>query len=202
MGGEYFETEMSCAVVDARLRGCLLAVVSDAASPGSFGGSGGKGGGKDAVAHLVGECVAAFQMNNSIRCDILMKPRLQAAVSRPLSAHLSIIVLLFLFSEWQIIPGIILRGTYPIFYRLPITEGLSQAVASNTPPHHPTTILAYAPPIDPRYISGGLWEQKNRQVILQVFEAFKAFVPDTLCRIPPAWLRFIPQGPGEGVDEG
>ncbi|TFK71454.1 hypothetical protein BDN72DRAFT_895575 [Pluteus cervinus] len=76
------------------------------------------------------------------------------------------------------IPGIILRGTAPTFYRIPVTDGLIRSIGGATYPNQPTTVHRLIPVEDvPRYFREGMKTLENRRVVMQCFEAFKGCLP-------------------------
>ena len=80
--------------------------------------------------------------------------------------------------DTMIIPGIIMVGTYPIFYKIPVTSTLNNCVRSLTYPNMVTIIEKLEPPInryETRYIEGML-HLDNRNIIIRCFEAFKLYV--------------------------
>ncbi|KAJ8590252.1 hypothetical protein M405DRAFT_687501, partial [Rhizopogon salebrosus TDB-379] len=72
---------------------------------------------QDARPQLVAEAVAAFQENNRMRARH-RKPKIQE----------------------QIIPGIMMIGTSPTFYKIRVTERLSDAISRGDYPEEKTTI--------------------------------------------------------------
>jgi len=81
-------------------------------------------------------------------------------------------------------------GTAPIFYRIPVTTALLQALATASYPQEETTVLKFIPPVpnQNRYRIDGMRSLDNRHIILQCFEAFKAVIVRLLCpclKIPP-----------------
>jgi len=79
----------------------------------------------------------------------------------------------------QVMAGIVMRGTMPVFYKIPITAVLVDAVSRGMKPKQETIVDAYIPafPEPPSDVSvkqsfGCL---KSRRVILSCFEAFKKF---------------------------
>jgi len=79
----------------------------------------------------------------------------------------------------QVMAGIVMRGTMPVFYKIPITAQLVDAVSRGMKPEQETIVDAYIPefPEQPSDVSvkqsfGCL---KSRRVILSCFEAFKKF---------------------------
>ncbi|TFK71456.1 hypothetical protein BDN72DRAFT_764883 [Pluteus cervinus] len=93
------------------------------------------------------------------------------------------------FSNWQDIreaagqdllhrkemAGIIMRGTAPTFYKIPITQDLLQSVGDATYPVQPTIVHKLRTPVQDvdKYFREGLRTLDNRRVIMQCFEAFK-----------------------------
>ncbi|CAA7268341.1 unnamed protein product [Cyclocybe aegerita] len=76
------------------------------------------------------------------------------------------------------IPAITMIGTAPIFYRIPVTTMLLEALATATYPRGETTVLRFIPPVptQERYRNDGMHPLVNRRTILQCFEAFKAVI--------------------------
>ena len=79
----------------------------------------------DPEPQLIAEAIAAFSANNYTRTRTLGLPALPN----------------------KTIPGIIMKGTSPIFYKVNVTTALVQAVATGTYPHTATTVHAYLPDI-------------------------------------------------------
>ncbi|KAF9487797.1 hypothetical protein BDN71DRAFT_578874 [Pleurotus eryngii] len=111
--------------------------------------------GADADAQLIAEAIAAFQSNN-VR-------RRRAGLEE---------------LDSKIIPGIIMVGTAPSFFKIPVTEQLSECVAQGQYPPTPTIVTGHVPdlPRPNRRFSEGMKPLDNRRVILQCYEAFKQFV--------------------------
>jgi hypothetical protein len=80
--------------------------------------------------------------------------------------------------ETQDIPGIVMVGTAPIFYRITVTAALIDALATSTHPVESTIVLKCIPsvPNPVNYSIQGMRPLENRRVILQCFEAFKAVI--------------------------
>jgi hypothetical protein len=82
--------------------------------------------------------------------------------------------------QFKIMPGIILSGASPTFYKIPVSEDLVYAVQTGQYPKQETVVLAHRPAVLPsarRPSSGeGMNPLDNRRVILSCFEAFKQFV--------------------------
>jgi hypothetical protein len=105
------------------------------------------------VAQLVAKCIAAFDKNN-LRRDDAGKKRL---------------------SEY-LMPGIVLRGTTPYFYKMKVTQDLVDGVEKGERPKgEPTKIFQHKPRF-PSLIERGMVPLGNRRVALECYEAFKVFV--------------------------
>ena len=78
----------------------------------------------------------------------------------------------------QVMPGIVLIGTTPTFYKIPVTTGLVRHVAEGTYPPEKTIVFAHIPevPRPNRRWSEGMKPLDNRAVILSCYEAFKRIV--------------------------
>ena len=107
----------------------------------------------DPEPQLIAEAIAAFSANNHTRTRTLGLPALPN----------------------KTIPGIVMKGTSPIFYKVDVTTALVQAVATGTYPNTTTMVHAYLPdiPRPNRRWSEGMKSLDNRQIILSCFEAFK-----------------------------
>ena len=75
-----------------------------------------------------------------------------------------------------LMPGITMHGTAPVFYHIPVSPQLLEALATSTYPKEETVVLRFIPPVaNPEtYLSDGIRPLDNRRIILQCFEAFKA----------------------------
>ncbi|TFY61516.1 hypothetical protein EVG20_g7026 [Dentipellis fragilis] len=103
-------------------------------------------------ASLIASAIAVFCYNNHSR---------ETAGKEPL--------------ESKVMPGILMCGTAPIFYKIPVTAALARAVSEGTYPTEKTVISMHVPVLprpELRY-SEGLKPLDNRRAILQCFEAFK-----------------------------
>ncbi|KAF8524621.1 hypothetical protein BU17DRAFT_42813 [Hysterangium stoloniferum] len=111
---------------------------------------------KDPEPRLIAKAIAAFQTNNYRRTHILG----QAPI-----VH-------------KVMPGITLKGTSPIFYKIPVTTQLAQSVALGVYPAAPTVVHAHLPAVarPARRLSEGMKPLDNRSTILACYEAFKIFV--------------------------
>ena len=109
----------------------------------------------DPEAQLIAEAIAAFQSNN--------KRRILAGLL-PLKHHL--------------IPGIVMIGTAPVFYKIRVTKELSDAVIYGTFPKTTTVVYFHVPPVPRPYgrLSEGMKPLDNRRIVLQCYEAFKQFL--------------------------
>ncbi|KAF8175101.1 hypothetical protein BJ912DRAFT_885110 [Pholiota molesta] len=82
--------------------------------------------------------------------------------------------------ESKTFPGMVMVGTAPTFYKIPVTMELLLAVASGQRPPTPTVVEKFIPPIPqpgtPRLVVEGMSPLVNRRIIMQCFQAFKQFV--------------------------
>ncbi|PBK67270.1 hypothetical protein ARMSODRAFT_889451 [Armillaria solidipes] len=110
---------------------------------------------RDPHAQLVAEAIAAFQDNNARRLSVGLDPL-----------------------DSKVIPGVIMVGTSPSFFKIPVTQELTRCVESGQFPHTPTIITGHVPdiPRPNRRFSEGMKPLDNRRAILQCYEAFKKFV--------------------------
>ncbi|KAJ7079721.1 hypothetical protein B0H15DRAFT_804287 [Mycena belliarum] len=113
------------------------------------------GGPTDAYAQLIAEAIAAYQVNQSTRTASGL-PRLQSLV----------------------VPGVLLVGTSPTFYKVPLTEELVRCVERGEYPTTPTIVAVHLPdlPRPHRRWVEGMKPLDNRRIILECYEAFKAFI--------------------------
>ena len=112
-------------------------------------------------AQVIAEAIAAFQYNN------LSRDR----------AGLDTV-------ESMTIPAIIMIGTRPIFYKIPVTQALSDAVArAQYPAFHTTVFKCTVNPLS-RCQSDGMEALEFRQDILKHYNAFKAVARE-------CWQTFI-----------
>ncbi|KAF8532517.1 hypothetical protein JB92DRAFT_2688132, partial [Gautieria morchelliformis] len=110
----------------------------------------------DVTPQLIAEAISAFQHNNLLR----RKAKLP---------HL----------KEMIFPGIIMHGTAPEFYLIPVTQELSEAVILGRPPTIKTVVKEYIPDV-PRMNKRrleGMMPLDNRVIIVKCYEAFKRFIP-------------------------
>jgi len=109
----------------------------------------------DAEAQLIVEAIAAFQSNNKRRILAGLDP----------VQHL-------------LIPGIVMIGTAPIFYKILFTMGLADGITYGFFPPLPTFVYFHAPavPRPHRRLSEGMMPLDNRHIVLRYYEAFKRFI--------------------------
>jgi hypothetical protein len=107
--------------------------------------------GSDPEPRLISEAIAAFHNDNIMNAKHLG--------TDPLTS--------------KVMPGIIMDGTMPTFFKIPITTELVTAVESGEPPQQETIVHAYHPEV-PRP-GEGMKPLDNRSIILSCFEAFKKF---------------------------
>ncbi|KAK0466984.1 uncharacterized protein EV420DRAFT_1260734, partial [Desarmillaria tabescens] len=110
---------------------------------------------KDPEPQLIAEAIAAFQSNNARRTHVLGQ--------NPIPV--------------ETIPGITLKGSSPIFYKIPITTELAESVALGLYPAAPTIVYAHLPklPRPARRLSEGM-RPLDIAIILSCYEAFKIFI--------------------------
>ncbi|KAF8800118.1 hypothetical protein BYT27DRAFT_7149116 [Phlegmacium glaucopus] len=102
---------------------------------------------------LIAEVIAAFARNNMQREHYLhLQPR-----------------------NTIMFPSLVMVGTTPTFYKIPVTAALSQAVQNGTYPEIKTQVLRYIPTLPCRN-SEGMRPLPNRLEILRCLEAFKKFL--------------------------
>jgi hypothetical protein len=104
----------------------------------------------DAEAQLVAEAIAAYQDNND-RLNGMGR-----TFDRPT------------------IPGIVMVGTMPTFYKIDVTPALVEAVETAKYPAQTTIVHKLVLPIE--LADGGMSTLDNRGVLLGCFEAFKQFM--------------------------
>ena len=112
-------------------------------------------GNDDAEAQLIAEAIDAFNANNNTRRDLGLDPL-----------------------PSKLMPGVTMRGTAPIFYKIPVTMALATCVGVGAFPDTPTTVYVHVPNVSkPEHLwSEGMIPLANRWEILYRFEAFKRFV--------------------------
>lgn len=75
-----------------------------------------------------------------------------------------------------LMPGIAMVGTAPVFYRIPVSPLLLEALVTSAYPKEEAIVLRFVPPVANKetYFSEGMRPLINRRIVLQCFEAFKA----------------------------
>ncbi|KAJ7067817.1 hypothetical protein C8F01DRAFT_1115826 [Mycena amicta] len=78
----------------------------------------------------------------------------------------------------RVFPGILMIGTTPTFYQIPVSEALVEAVGIGQYPPAATVVKKLFPPTDSmrNHLADGMVPLANRQLILQCFGAFRRFV--------------------------
>jgi hypothetical protein len=71
-------------------------------------------------------------------------------------------------------PGIVMDGTTPSFFKIPVTKTLSTHIAHGTYPQEATDVT-FCHPVLPDH-SNGMKPLNNRYEIFRCYEAFKAIV--------------------------
>ena len=104
----------------------------------------------DAEAQVIAQAIAAFQANNRVRTDACLNPL-----------------------DRMVFPCITMVGTYPKFYLVPVTMGLSDCVSEGSPPFQRTIVLRHIPMVS---IRESMVLLEDRKKIIQCFEAFRKFV--------------------------
>ena len=105
---------------------------------------------RDTEPQVIAEAIATFQYNNRIRAR-LGEPELNSMT----------------------IPCITMIGTRPIFYLVPVTRELSQAVATAQYPLSSTVVKKCVVTSNSRRLSEGMESPDFRQVAIQHFTAFR-----------------------------
>jgi len=116
---------------------------------------------KDPEAQVIAEAIAAFQYNN---------------LNRDRAGFDTV--------ESMIIPAITMIGTRPIFYKIPVTQALSDAVARAQYPAFQTTVFKCTVIPRSRHQSEGMEAPEFRQDILKHYNAFKAVARE-------CWQTFV-----------
>ncbi|SJL09500.1 uncharacterized protein ARMOST_12878 [Armillaria ostoyae] len=106
---------------------------------------------EDNEAQLVAEAVAAFSQNNQSRRDVGLPPL-----------------------DEKIMAGIVMLGTTPTFYKIPVSQSLLYHIRHGTYPPELTQVTCCAVPV-PRP-GEGMKPLDNRKEIFRCYEAFKAIV--------------------------
>ncbi|KAF8904770.1 hypothetical protein CPB84DRAFT_656135 [Gymnopilus junonius] len=106
-------------------------------------------------AQLIAEAIAAFQNNNNRRQMVGLRK-----------------------CDRKVIPGIIMVGTSPSFFKIPVSQELVRCVERGQYPPTPTIVTGHVPdvPRPDRRFSEGMKPLDSRCAILQCYEAFKRFI--------------------------
>ncbi|KAF8491859.1 hypothetical protein F5888DRAFT_1860626 [Russula emetica] len=104
---------------------------------------------------IIAEAIATFQHNNRKRADLDL-PQL----------------------DTMTIPCITMVGTRPFFYQIPVTQQLSDCVATGRFPRQPTVVRRCAPPAR-RRASEGMEVPDYRRIALQYYDAFRGVAKDS-----------------------
>jgi hypothetical protein len=112
--------------------------------------------GSDPEPRLISDAIAAFHNSNIMR--------VKRHGTDPLTS--------------KVMPGIVMDGTMPTFYKVPITSELVTAVESGKQPDQETIVRVYRPevPIPEEGMTAAMKPLDNRSFILSCFEAFKQFL--------------------------
>ncbi|KAJ7746577.1 hypothetical protein B0H16DRAFT_940479 [Mycena metata] len=112
--------------------------------------------GGEPIPQLVAKAIAAFRSNNMTREQTLGLPPLPS----------------------KDIPGITMKGTSPIFFKIPVSQELVEAVVGGMYPATETIVHAHLPTIarPAHRLNEGMKPLDNRLAILSCYEAFKQFV--------------------------
>ncbi|KAF8651577.1 hypothetical protein AX16_004693 [Volvariella volvacea WC 439] len=105
---------------------------------------------------LIADAIAAFNRNNVLR-KRTGQPELKS----------------------QIIPGILMSGTAPTFYLIPVSEELLKCIDAGRGVSQPVTTVKKLIPRVPgpsSFLDEGLFSPENRRPILQYYEALKVFM--------------------------
>jgi len=73
-------------------------------------------------------------------------------------------------------PGILMVGTLPTFFKVPVTQNLSDHIRCGTRPEKETSVTFCFPPIPVRRHKEGMMPLDNRLAILKCYEAFKSIL--------------------------
>lgn len=110
--------------------------------------------GSNPEAQLIAEAVAAFQENTKIYCRL-------GKLDVP---------------KYQLFPGIVMLGTCPTFYLIPVDEKLANYIRFGTKPETETVVKKFVIPDLPINISDVMLSQKHARVICCCYQSFKKYV--------------------------
>ncbi|KAJ7790611.1 hypothetical protein B0H14DRAFT_2939062 [Mycena olivaceomarginata] len=109
----------------------------------------------DAEPQLIAEAVAAYYANNRRRTAVGLTPVTS-----------------------KVFAGIVMFGTAPTFYKIPISSELVTAIGRAQYPPNATIVSKLVPPVPDLYgyLKEGMVPLENRRVVFQCLAAFKQFV--------------------------
>ncbi|KAJ7709498.1 hypothetical protein B0H17DRAFT_1190703 [Mycena rosella] len=109
----------------------------------------------DAEPQLIAEAVAAYYANNRRRVAVGLAPLTS-----------------------KVFAGIVMFGTGPIFYKIPISSELVTAIDRAQYPPNATVVSKLVPPVPDlyQYLEEGMVPLENRRVVFQCLAAFRQFV--------------------------
>ncbi|KAF8581583.1 hypothetical protein K439DRAFT_216445 [Ramaria rubella] len=110
---------------------------------------------RDPQPQLIAEAIAAVQSNNRVRKDLGLEAL-----------------------DFKEMAGIVMIGTSPTFFKIPVTRELLLAVQRGHYPATPTVVPMHQPqlPRPLRRLSEGMRPLDNRRAVIACLEAFKQFV--------------------------
>ena len=114
----------------------------------------------DPEPQIIAGAIATFQHNNRKRADLGL-PQL----------------------DTMTIPCITMVGTRPFFYQIPVTQQLSDSVATGQFPPQPTVVRRCAPPAR-RRASEGMEVPDYRRIALQYYDTFRGVAED-------CWTKYL-----------
>lgn len=77
------------------------------------------------------------------------------------------------YPDKYVFPCITMVGTYPVFYKIPITKTLSECVEKGTTPKEETIVFRCNPKEIDQPLTTGMLLKKDRKIIVRHFLAFK-----------------------------
>ncbi|KAF7375435.1 hypothetical protein MSAN_00431400 [Mycena sanguinolenta] len=95
----------------------------------------------------------------------------------------------------KVYPGIVMIGSTPTFYLIPVSEALAVAVCQGRYPSEPTVVKKLSTPVDDmrEYIEKGMEYLPNRRIIFQLLGAFKQTTMLKLCNNMSLLAMLFPQ---------
>jgi hypothetical protein len=126
----------------------------------------------DIEPQLVAGAIAAFHQNNGNR-RLAGLPKL----------------------TYKRMPGIVMIGSAVVFYLIPVTDTLEEAISTASYPAEETIVFQFIPPVPDSAHYGdhgkGMRPSENRRIVLQCFEAFKKFVVVSFLHVSNMLLYLI-----------